>query len=130
VVLFAIIFMWTPPHFWALALFRSSDYAKVGVPMLPVVAGKLETRRQIVIYSVLLFPVTLLPWYLGLAGAVYGISACVLGGLFILASIRVWRDHAGDGNERPAKQMFGYSILYLFLLFALLLGEGIVGMVV
>ena len=119
--LFAIIFMWTPPHFWALALYRSDEYAKAGVPMLPVVAGRAATRRQMLIYTLLLFPITLAPVALGAAGMIYGSVATVLGVLFVLSSIRVLR--AADGDERPAKQMFGYSILYLFLLFATLLAD-------
>ncbi len=119
--LFAIIFMWTPPHFWALALYRSDEYAKAGVPMLPVVAGRAATRRQMLIYTLLLFPITLAPVALGAAGMIYGSVATVLGVLFVLSSVRVLR--AADGDERPAKQMFGYSILYLFLLFATLLAD-------
>ena len=119
ILLFAIIFMWTPPHFWALALYRSDDYARAGVPMLPVVAGDRETRRQILIYSLLLVPLTLSPWALGLAGPLYGAVAAVLGGFFLLLAWRIWR----SSDERPAKHMFAYSILYLFLLFALLLAE-------
>ncbi|MFC3678054.1 heme o synthase [Ferrovibrio xuzhouensis] len=118
-LLFAIIFMWTPPHFWALALYRSDDYARAGVPMLPVVAGDRETRRQILIYSLLLVPLSLAPWALGLAGPLYGGMAAVLGAGFLLLAWRIWRSR----DERPAKHMFAYSILYLFLLFALLLAE-------
>ena len=118
-LLFAIIFFWTPPHFWALALYRSGDYAKAGVPMLPVVAGARETRRQILIYSLILVPVTLAPFALGFAGLLYGAGAAVLGALFLLLAARVQR----DGSERPARQLFAFSILYLFLLFALLLAE-------
>jgi protoheme IX farnesyltransferase len=119
VLLFAIIFMWTPPHFWALALYRSDDYARAGVPMLPVVAGERETRRQILLYSLLLVPVTLSPWALGLAGPLYGAATAVLGAIFLGLAVRIWR---GTG-DRAAKHMFAYSILYLFLLFALLLAE-------
>jgi protoheme IX farnesyltransferase len=116
IVLFLIIFMWTPPHFWALALFRSGDYAKAGVPMLPVVAGAAETRRQILLYSVLLAPLTLAPWWLGVAGVVYALGAAALGLVFIAGAVRVWRDH----SESAAKALFGYSILYLFLVFGLM----------
>lgn len=119
VLLFAIIFMWTPPHFWALALFRSEDYARAGVPMLPVVAGDRATRRQILVYSLLLVPVTLSPWALGYAGPLYGILTAVLGAAFVVLAWRIWR----SDDERPAKQLFAYSILYLFLVFALLLAE-------
>ena len=116
-VLFAIIFMWTPPHFWALALYRSGDYRAAGVPMLPVVAGRAETRRQIVIYSVLLAPLGVAPWWLGFAGPFYGSFAAVLGGVFLLGAMRVWR----DDQERHCRQLFGFSILYLFAIFAMLL---------
>ena len=116
-VLFAIIFMWTPPHFWALALYRSGDYRAAGVPMLPVVAGRAETRRQIVIYSVLLASLGVAPWWLGFAGPFYGSVAAVLGGVFLLGAMRVWR----DDQERHCRQLFGFSILYLFAIFAMLL---------
>jgi heme o synthase len=115
-LLFAIIFFWTPPHFWALALYRSGDYARAGVPMLPVVAGARETKKQMLAYTILLWPLTLAPALIGVAGALYGAAALVLSALFTLLAIRVWRD---DG-ERSARQMFAFSILYLFLLFALL----------
>lgn len=119
VLLFAIIFMWTPPHFWALALYRSDDYARAGVPMLPVVAGERETRRQILLYSLLLVPVTLSPWAFGLAGPLYGATTAVLGAIFLGLAFRIWR----TTGDRAAKHMFAFSILYLFLLFALLLAE-------
>jgi protoheme IX farnesyltransferase len=115
--LFAIIFMWTPPHFWALSLYRSEDYQRAGVPMMPVVAGARETKKLMLLYSLLLVPLTLVPYWLGVVGAVYAGVALLLGlGLVILA-LRVWRA-VGD---RAAKQMFAYSILYLFLLFALMM---------
>ena len=120
VALFAIIFMWTPPHFWALALYRSDDYARAGVPMLPVVAGKHETRRQILIYSLLLAPLGLAPMLLGAVGWLYGGLAAVLGALFVLCAVRVWFDE----SDRAARQMFAFSILYLFLLFAALIVDG------
>lgn len=119
VALFAMIFMWTPPHFWSLALYRSDDYARAGVPMLPVVAGRKETKRQIVLYAVLLVPITLVPWALGTVGAVYGSVASVLGAFFIASAVRVYRE-PDEARDRAAKQMFGYSILYLFLLFTML----------
>nr|WP_288904389.1 heme o synthase [uncultured Sneathiella sp.] len=125
-VLFAIIFMWTPPHFWALSLWRDIDYAKAGVPMLPVVAGRDVTRRQIVLYSALLFPVAVMPYFLGYAGIVYGVGSGVLSGLFLLLSLKVWRCK----DEESAKQLFAYSLLYLFLLFAILLGESLVRTVI
>jgi protoheme IX farnesyltransferase len=118
-ILFAIIFMWTPPHFWALALYRAGDYAKAGIPMLPVVAGKRATRRQIVLYTLLLVPLTLAPWALDLAGAVYGIGAAALGAVFLALALRVWIAE-DDGSARG---LFGFSILYLFLLFALLVAD-------
>ena len=121
-ILFAIIFMWTPPHFWALALYRAGDYAKAGIPMLPVVAGKPATRRQIVLYSALLVPLTLTPWLLHLTGAVYGIGAAALGAMFFALAVLVWFD---DG-ERFARRLFGFSILYLFLLFALMVVDRVV----
>ena len=124
IALFAIIFMWTPPHFWALSLYRCADYAKVGVPMLPVVAGPAETRRQILIYSLLLVPVTFGPWFVGVGGPLYLAGAAILGALFLIAAWRVWR----IATDRPAKQLFGFSILYLFLLFALLLAESGLGL--
>lgn len=123
--LFALIFMWTPPHFWALALYRSDDYARAGVPMLPVVAGRKETKRQILLYALLLVPVTLAPWALGAVGTIYGAVALALGALFVLCALRVYRegDDAPDerARDKAAKQMFGFSILYLFLLFALMI---------
>ncbi|MDX1422074.1 MAG: heme o synthase [Kiloniellales bacterium] len=116
-VLFLIIFMWTPPHFWSLALYKDGEYAKAGVPMLPVVAGKDETRRQILIYSLLLWPVSLAPCLLGTAGLVYGAAALVMGGLLVWQALRVYL----EPGERAARQMFGLSILYLFALFAALI---------
>ncbi len=117
IALFLIIFMWTPPHFWALALYRRGDYARAGVPMLPVVAGIRATKRQMLLYTAALFPLALAPWALGTAGAIYGGGAILLGALFILLAVRVWL----DPGERAAKQMFAFSILHLFLLFALLI---------
>ena len=120
--LFAMIFMWTPPHFWALALYRSDDYARAGVPMLPVVAGRIETKRQILLYTGLLVPISLTPWALGVVGAAYGAVAAVLGMLFVVAAMRVYRE-PDTARDRAAKQMFGFSILYLFLLFAMMLAD-------
>ena len=125
VLLFAIIFMWTPPHFWALALFVKSDYAKAGIPMLPVVAGEAATRRQILLYAALLLPLSLLPWWVGGAGVVYGIAAAVLSTLFLLLSLRVGlrrRQPEGD-RMKPEKQLFAYSVIYLFALFAALVAD-------
>lgn len=124
VLLFLIIFMWTPPHFWALALFVQIDYAKVGIPMMPVVAGEKSTRRQILIYAILLLPVTLAPWLIGGTGWVYGISALVLGLIFVALSIKVGlRESVLDDRMLPEKQLFGYSVLYLFVLFGMLAGD-------
>ncbi len=123
IVLFLIIFMWTPPHFWALALYRSDDYARAGVPMLPVVAGPDETRRQIWIYSLLLVPVTLAPWVLGTAGRAYLLTALIAGAVFLRAAWQVYSVRDGDAAIRRARQLFGISIAYLFVLFAVLLGE-------
>ncbi len=122
VLLFAIIFFWTPPHFWALALFVKSDYAKVGIPMMPVVAGEKATRQQILIYAVLLLPLSVLPWWIGGTGAIYGISAIALSTLFLALSIRVGlRERSGaEDTMKPEKQLFAYSVLYLFALFAVL----------
>jgi protoheme IX farnesyltransferase len=120
--LFAIIFMWTPPHFWSLALYRSDDYARAGVPMLPVVAGKAETRRHIMVYAVLLVPLTVTPYMLGVSGPVYLGAALVLGALFLVTSARVWFDHS-DGGDRAARRNFHTSILYLFLLFVALIAD-------
>ncbi|HUL04967.1 MAG TPA: heme o synthase [Candidatus Acidoferrum sp.] len=125
VALFLLIFMWTPPHFWALALYRTGDYAKAGVPMLPVVAGARATKRQMLVYTVLLLPLALAPWALGLTGVVYAAAAAVLGLLFVLAAVRVWLDE----GERAARQMFAFSILYLFLLFTLLIVDRAPGLI-
>ena len=119
-VLFLLVFLWTPPHFWALALYRQGDYAAAGVPMLPVVAGARATKRQILAYTLVLLPLAPAPALMGFAGPLYGAVAGVLGILFVLAALRVMRD---DG-ERAARQMFGFSILYLFLLFAMLIVDG------
>jgi len=117
IALFAIIFFWTPPHFWALSLYRSGDYATAGVPMLPVVAGPRQTKRQMLLYTLLLWPVTAAPWLLGVAGSLYGAGAILLNGVFTGAAIQVWR----DSGERSARRMFALSLLYLFLIFSLLL---------
>jgi protoheme IX farnesyltransferase len=124
-VLFMIIFLWTPPHFWALALFRRDDYARAGVPMMPNVAGDPSTRRQILVYSLAIAPVAVSPWFLGFAGPVYGIIAAAMSLQFIRLAVGLLI--AGDaGDYKAAKQLFGFSILYLFVLFAVLLGEALV----
>jgi protoheme IX farnesyltransferase len=112
--LFALIFMWTPPHFWALALFRRGDYAKAGVPMLPVVAGERATKLQMLLYTVILLPLGLAPYMLGIAGILYAAAASALGLMFLGFAVWVWFDQ----TEHAAKRMFGFSILYLFLMFA------------
>jgi len=123
-VLFLIVFLWTPPHFWALSLNRTDEYARAGVPMLPVVAGRAESKRQILIYSTTLFPISLLPWALGFAGAIYTVTAAVGGATFVALALRLGR--SSDADRRPAYHLFAFSILYLFVLFAALLaGEGV-----
>jgi protoheme IX farnesyltransferase len=117
VALFAIIFFWTPPHFWALSLYRAAEYAEAGIPMLPVVAGARETKRQMLLYTLMLWPATLMPWFLGLAGPFYAVCAGALSLLFTGMAVRVWR----DDSERSARQMFAFSLLYLFLIFSVLL---------
>ncbi len=115
-LLFAIIFLWTPPHFWALALYRSADYARAGVPMMPVVAGAAATKRQMLLYTLLLAPAALSPWLIGFSGWLYGAGVAVLSAAFIGHVVLVLR----DTTHAAARRMFGFSILYLFLLFALL----------
>lgn len=127
-VLFLIIFMWTPPHFWALALFKSDDYQRAGVPMMPVVSGQAETRKQILIYSVLLAPIAVLPTILGFASFAYGVAAAALGLGFVILAWRVYRMPDSDKAMVPARRLFGYSIIYLFLLFALLLVDRSLGL--
>jgi protoheme IX farnesyltransferase len=122
-VLFLIIFMWTPPHFWALALLRSDDYARAGVPMLPVVRGADETRRQILIYSLILAPLGMVPAIIGLGGTLYMVVAAMLGSLFVVLALDCYREREGEKADRAAKHLFAYSVLYLFLLFAVLLIE-------
>ena len=122
-LLFAIIFFWTPPHFWALALFRSDDYARAGVPMLPVVAGPDATRLQILLYTVVLVAVALAPWPLGYFSAVYGVTSLVLGTGMLWLAIDVYRRREGAAALRATRKLFAFSILYLFTLFAVLLAE-------
>ena len=125
VLLFAIIFFWTPPHFWALALFVETDYAAAGIPMMPVVAGHRSTRRQILVYAVLLLPIALAPFLLGLTGWLYGLSALLLGAAFLLLSVRVatFRTATNDADMRAERRLFKFSILYLFALFAALVAD-------
>ena len=122
-VLFLIIFVWTPPHFWALALLRTGDYAKAGVPMLPVVAGAGATRAHILIYSLILAPLGMAPAIIGLGGSLYAAAAAVLGAIFVVMAFDCYRKREGEAADRAAKNLFGYSVLYLFLLFAVLLIE-------
>lgn len=126
IVLFLIIFMWTPPHFWALSLYRCRDYERVGVPMLPVVAGLDETRRQILIYAVAFVATTALPLPLGLGHTAYGIVAAGAGAVFMYLTWQVWRVREGREADQAARRLFAFSILHLFLLFAVLLVERIV----
>jgi protoheme IX farnesyltransferase len=123
IVMFLIIFIWTPPHFWALALLRADEYARAGIPMLPVVAGDRETRRQIVLYAYILAPIGVLPWLLGYASLVFGAVALVSGVLFVVYALRLRKAADGEATAKAAKALFGFSILYLFLLFAVLLVE-------
>ena len=128
VLLFAIIFFWTPPHFWALALFVETDYAAAGIPMMPVVAGHKSTRRQILIYAVLLLPIALAPFLLGLTHWIYGLSALLLGAAFLLLSLRVatFRTAANDADMSAEKRLFAFSILYLFALFGALVTDRLI----
>jgi len=113
ITLFTIIFIWTPPHFWALSLYKSDDYKAAGVPMMPLVHGRYETKKQILLYSIVLGPLGIVPFWLGTLGAVFGATAALLGALFIATAWRVMR----DDSDKNCKQLFGFSILYLFLLF-------------
>ena len=126
-ILVLVTFLWTPPHFWALALFRSDDYARAGVPMLPVVKGKPHTRRQILFYAVLLFPVGLMPALIGLGGALSVAVALVFGAWLVWQAIAVLRE-TDEEREPAARALFGVSILYLFALFAALIVERLIGL--
>ena len=125
VLLFLLIFFWTPPHFWALSLNRTEDYARARIPMLPVVAGAAETRRQILLYSLSLVPIGAAPWLLGYADAIYGVTALIAGGLMVALAWRLWVEGPGSRSRQFANRLFGFSILYLFVLFAVLLVEGV-----
>jgi heme o synthase len=125
ILLFLIIFFWTPPHFWALALYRAADYERAGVPMLPVVCGEPETRRQILLYTLLLAPLGVAPWLFGYAGLSYGAVALVSGAAMIVLAVQVLRE-TPDDRYRASKALFAFSILYLFLLFAALLVDRLV----
>ncbi len=120
-ILFALIFFWTPPHFWALALYRNEDYTRAKIPMMPVVAGKASTKRQMLFYTVILALLSFAPYYIGMVGDFYLVSTIILNGLFIKHAIAVYLSN--DDEHAPARKMFGYSILYLFALFgALIIG--------
>ena len=127
ILLFLLVFFWTPPHFWALSLNRTEDYARARIPMLPVVAGAAETRRQILLYSFSLVPIGAAPWLMGYADAIYGATALVAGGFMVTLAWRLWAEGAGPKAASFAKRLFAFSILYLFVLFAVLLVEGILG---
>ncbi|RWB30198.1 MAG: protoheme IX farnesyltransferase [Mesorhizobium sp.] len=127
VVLFLIIFLWTPPHFWALALFKSEDYARAGIPMMPNVAGQASTRRQIFAYALILAPVGVLPWALGFTTPAYGVFAALLGAGFVWYAWKVLQMADDDHVMKPAKALFGYSLLYLFAIFAIYLADCVVG---
>ena len=123
ILLFLIIFFWTPPHFWALALFRSDDYARAGVPMLPVVAGPDATRLQILLYTIVLVATAFAPWPLGYFDAVYGVTSLILGAGMLTLAINVYRRRERSESLRATKKLFAFSIFYLFALFATLLVE-------
>ncbi|HEV2866373.1 MAG TPA: heme o synthase, partial [Allosphingosinicella sp.] len=123
-LLFALIFLWTPPHFWALSLFVRSDYAAAGVPMLPVVAGARATRLQILLYAVPMAAAAVAPWPLGLTGPIYGVAAAVLSGAFLLLSLHVALSRATEpAAMKPEKRLFAFSILYLFAIFGALVAD-------
>tara|TARA_R100001224_G_scaffold73899_2_gene45306 strand:+ start:65 stop:997 length:933 start_codon:yes stop_codon:yes gene_type:complete len=124
VLLFLIIFMWTPPHFWALALFVKTDYANVGIPMMPVVRGETSTRRQIFAYAVLLVPVAAAPWFIGGTAYVYGVASLALSLAFLALSVPVaFRQTGANDTMKPEKRLFAFSIIYLFALFAALVAD-------
>ncbi|MGB8819036.1 MAG: heme o synthase [Rhizobiaceae bacterium] len=125
-VLFLIIFLWTPPHFWALALFKAKDYGDAGIPMMPNVAGEPSTKLQILLYALLVAPVGVAPWFLGFAGSVYGVASAVLGAVFVWHAFKVWQMPETDRAMVPAKKLFGFSLIYLTALFAILLGQALV----
>ena len=129
ILLFLIIFLWTPPHFWALALFRTDDYARANIPMLPNVAGPDATRLQILLYTIVLVAVAIAPWPLGYFSAVYGVTSVALGAGMMWYAIRVYRDRTGSAALRATRGLFKFSILYLFALFAVLLCEVVVSAV-
>jgi protoheme IX farnesyltransferase len=135
--LFMITFLWTPPHFWALALYKTGDYGKVGIPMMPNVAGAKSTRFQMLVYTILLAGVCAVPVITGLAGWIYGLSAALLNAVFLYMAVRVWRSRAGESHtpldeaslyaaksgDKAARNMFAFSILYLFAIFGALAAD-------
>ncbi len=124
VMLFLLIFLWTPPHFWALALFMRSDYAAAGIPMMPVVAGERSTRRQILGYTVVMAAAAIAPWPLGYTGAIYGWTAVVLSALFAALAVQVGTRTTGESDAmKPEKRLFAYSIVYLFILFGAVVAD-------
>jgi protoheme IX farnesyltransferase len=129
VLLFLIIFLWTPPHFWALALYRTDDYARARVPMLPVIAGADATRLQILLYAIVLVAVATAAWPLGYFGPGYGVVSLVSGAGLLWLAVNVYREREGAAAVRAARRLFGFSILYLFALFATLLVEAMVPVV-
>jgi protoheme IX farnesyltransferase len=131
-VLFGIVFIWTPPHFWALALWANDDYRRAGIPMLPVVAGAKETRRQIMLYTIILVPLTLVPFLMGFSGLPYGVAASLLGLVFLQLVYRVITDRQDElgtslTGDAPAKIAFKFSVVYLFALFGALALDRLVG---
>ncbi len=131
-LLFGIVFLWTPPHFWALALYACKDYGRAGIPMLPVVRGARHTRWQILLYTLVLLPFSVLPWLLGLAGVTYGVTAAALGLGFVLSAVLVLRDKQDAQGlsltrDAPARAMFRYSLAYLAILFAAVAVDHVVG---
>ncbi|MEH2481596.1 protoheme IX farnesyltransferase [Nitrobacteraceae bacterium AZCC 2146] len=126
ILLFLIIFFWTPPHFWALALFRNDDYARAGVPMLPVVAGPDATRLQILLYTVVLVAIAVAPWPLGYFSAIYGVASLILGAGMLYLAVNVYNRRTGSAALRATRKLFAFSIVYLFALFAILLLEVVV----
>ncbi|HEY8262275.1 MAG TPA: heme o synthase, partial [Methylosinus sp.] len=126
IVLFSIIFVWTPPHFWALALIKSEEYGRAGIPMLPNVAGGDRTRLEILAYSIALAPIGVAPYLLGFASPVYGVASVALGLALVIAAVQVFRLRSGEAARRAALRLFVFSIVYLSLLFMALVGERII----
>ena len=126
-IMFAIIFLWTPPHFWALALYKQSDYAAAGVPMLPNVAGDRATQNQILIYSVVLTISGLLPFVFGMAGPTYLVAAVVLGAIFLVLALQLWRENELKAMRAIARRVFSFSMFYLFAIFLALMADRLIG---